>query len=124
MRHDLEVVRGTTNTFELHLTGPDGEPYDLTKPETLVFGVKADKRDAECIFAKPVRMIQNSDGTNSHYFLELMPKETWLLQPGIYYYDIGLWEPGEDDNFYNVIQASKFTVLPNITTMGDLDGFI
>lgn len=111
--YPLEIVRGTNNTFVLNLYNNEtGAPYTLAEGQALVFGLKVGKTDDKRLLVKPITDVINGD-----YHLSLYPEETADLEPGRYYYDIGLQDGSEI--FYNVIQASAFTILPNITQLGD-----
>lgn len=112
MKYPLEIVRGTNNTFVLNLYDENGAAYTLEEGQTLVFGLKAGKTDDKRLLVKPITDVINGD-----YHLSFYPEETAGLEPGRYYYDIGLQDGSE--TFYNVIQASAFTILPNVTQLGD-----
>lgn len=110
---ELGIVRGTTNAFALAVTNKDtGAPYTLETGQVLVFGLKAGKTDEERVLVKQI-----TNTVNGEYYLELEPADTANLEPGRYYYDIGLQHG--DYVFYNVIEASPFVIKPNITKLGD-----
>lgn len=109
----MGIVRGTTNAFALTITNKDtGAPYTLETGQVLVFGLKLGKTDEARVLVKKI-----THTVNGEYYLELEPADTAKLEPGRYYYDIGLQHG--DYVFYNVIEASPFVIKPNITKLGD-----
>lgn len=112
MAQPLEIVRGTNNMFSLTLTNAQGEPCTLENGQILVFGLKRNKFDIDRLM---VRTITNAE--DGEYQLELFPKDTEDMEPGRYFYDIGLQDGSQ--SFYSVIKCSTFTILPNITQLGD-----
>lgn len=38
MKQDIEIIRGTTNTFNIEVKDTDGAAYTLASGEKLVFG--------------------------------------------------------------------------------------
>lgn len=114
-KHDLSIVRGTSNVFGLAITNADGTPFVLEDGQTLVFAVKKrpkDKYDKRVLVKKVLHSVE--EGT---FYLELFPSDTEELDPGNYFYDVGL-QQGESV-FFNVIEASLFEVKPNISQLGD-----
>lgn len=112
MKQALEIVRGTTNAFSLALTDANGTAYTLETGQVLVFGLKDEKTDEKRVLVKQI-----TRAANGEYYLELSAADTADLEPGRYFYDIGLQHGTEI--FYNVIKANPFTILPNITRLGD-----
>lgn len=109
----MEIVRGTTNSFALAVTDKaTGNPYTLETGQVLVFGLKLGKTDEERMLVKKI-----THTVNGEYYLELAAADTADLEPGLYYYDIGMQHG--DSVFYNVIEASPFVIKPNITKLGD-----
>lgn len=110
--YELEIVRGTTNTFEILVRDEStGDSYILSNDQTLVFGLKRNKLDDESLLVKKLTVRDN------RYYLELAPSDTMDFPVGIYYYDIGL-QKGKLD-FFNIIKSNPFNILPNITKLGD-----
>jgi hypothetical protein len=56
MKTDIEIVRGTTNTFDITVTDAFGQLYTLSANETLLFGVKRTPEDIDYIFVKSVKV--------------------------------------------------------------------
>jgi hypothetical protein len=108
----ISIVRGTTNAFGINITDAEGNIYTLETDQVLVFGVKRKPTDLERVLVKTITHSVNGD-----YYLELTPADTELIEPGKYFYDVGL-QQGESV-FYNVIEASVFEIKPNITELGD-----
>ena len=110
--YELEIVRGTTNTFEILVRDEDtGNPYILKSDQALVFGLKRNELDEERPLVKKLTVRDN------RYYLELTPSDTMDLPVGRCYYDISLQQGTSD--FFNIIKSSPFNVLPNITKLGD-----
>lgn len=110
MKNDIEIIRGTTNTFEITVTNAHGELYNLTSNEQLLFGIKKNYTDTEYIFVKAVKV-----GENGVYSVTLRPEDTKMCDCCKYFYDVAI-QSGTD--FYNVIEASNFTIKKNITSWG------
>lgn len=111
-KYELEIVRGTTNTFEIMVKDEStGEPYILKNDQTLVFGLKRKERDEERLLVKKLTV------RDDRYYLELEPSDTIDLPISRCYYDIGLQQGSLD--FFNIIKSNPFNILPNITKLGD-----
>lgn len=113
MRNDVEIVRGTTNTFEITVTNANGEPYILGTNEKLLFGVKKNHTDSEYIFVKTV--LQCDKDRDGVYIVTVHPEDTEKCECNKYFYDVAVQS---GDNFFNVIEASFFRVNKNITCRG------
>jgi len=113
MKQDLSIVRGTSNVFGLVVTDADGDPFIIESGQVLVFGVKKRPKDEDRVLIKTITHSVD-DGT---YYLELTPADTADLEPGKYFYDVGLQHGA--NVFFNVIEASVFEIKPNITELGD-----
>lgn len=107
----IEIVRGTTNTFNIGILDAEGKPYTLAGAEKLIFGVKCNPLEPETVILK----VAEADNVGG-YIVTLNPEDTIDLKCDKYFYDVGL-ESG--DAFYNVIEPSPFVILPNITKRGD-----
>ena len=113
MKHqDIEIVRGTTNTFGITLTDAEGKFFTLESGQVLVFALKKRPKDVERVLVKQI-----TSKLDGEYYLELSPGDTAELEPGKYFYDVGL-QQGETV-FYNIIEASVFDIKPNISELGD-----
>lgn len=112
MKHDLSIVRGTTAAFGITVTDAEGDVFTLETGQVLVFALKKRPKDEERVLVKQIR---NTAGVQ--YYLELTPADTADLEPGKYYYDVGM-QHGEN-TFYNIIEASVFEIKPNISELGD-----
>ena len=108
----LEIVRGTTNAFGISVKNAEGEKLVLESEQSLVFGLKRHEFDQDRVLVKKF-----SGSTDSGYYLELKPEDTADLQPGQYYYDIGLQQGASV--FYNVVELSPFLIKANATRLGD-----
>lgn len=108
----ISIVRGTTNAFGIKVLDREGDEFTLESNQVLVFGVKRRPTDLERILVKTI-----TTSVNGEYYLELTPADTADIEPGKYFYDVGM-QQGESV-FYNVIEASVFEIKPNITELGD-----
>lgn len=108
----IDMVRGTTVPITLEVTDANGRLYTAGAGERIVFGVKKDPKDKAPIFVLQA-VAQDESG---QYTITVYPENTQTLEPGRYWYDVGL-ESGGD--YFNIIEPSAFTILPNITKKGD-----
>lgn len=111
MAQKIEVVRGTTNTINIAVRDSDGNAHMLGAGEVIVFGVKKNYEDEECLILKTITSLVNGVGK-----LTLAPDDTAELACRKYVYDVGLKSGA---NYYSVIEASDFVVSANITKWGD-----
>lgn len=112
MQTDVEIIRGTTNTFEITVTDDLGELYKLSAQEKLLFGVKKNHTDSDYIIVKSVKA---GDGV---YSVTLHPKDTEKCECGKYFYDVSIQA---NDELFNVIEASSFFIKKNVTSWGCVD---
>lgn len=110
MAQRIEIVRGTSNTFQVFVTDPTGLPYNLGSGEKLVFGIKKEKEDETPIFQITAEII--GEGM---FNVVLAPEHTENLDGGKYWYDVAV---DDGTKFYNVIKANEFKIIPNITKRG------
>ena len=68
MKQNLEIVRGTSNTFGLTITDGDGNPYTLSENDSLVFGLKRRERDEQRVLIKPI-----THSVDDEYFFGVVP---------------------------------------------------
>ena len=107
----IEIVRGTTLPMILEITDANGSLYSLGTGERVLFGVKKEPKDESPIFF----LTAAAQGATGQYAITIYPEHTQELEPGRYWYDVGL-ESGGD--YFNIIEPSGFTILPNITSKG------
>lgn len=112
MKQPMKIVRGTTNAFSISVADENGVPYTLETDQVLVFALKRNDIDEERVLVKKI-----TNTVNGEYYLELEPEDTADLECGEYYYDVGMQHGATI--FHNVIPSSPFTILPNITKIGD-----
>ena len=108
MAQRIEVVRGTTNTFEISVIDSSGGAYALGSGERIFFGIKRKPEDKELIFKKVAEV--KGEGLFS---VKILPEDTESLNFGQYFYDVGL-QQGAD--YHNIIEPNPFIVLANITS--------
>lgn len=107
---EIEIVRGTTNTFRISLADSCNNPYVPFPGDKLVFGVKKQPSDTNLLIVKTAEIAQEGWAQ-----VKIKPEDTMGLCCDNYYYDVSL-ESGED--FYNIIFASRFRISHNITAKG------
>lgn len=107
----IEIVRGTTLPMTLEITDANGSLYKLGTGERVLFGVKKKPTDESPIFV----LTAAAQSAAGQYSITIYPENTQDLEPGRYWYDVGL-ESGGD--YFNIIEPSGFTILPNITSKG------
>lgn len=112
MGEEMSLIRGTTNSFGVTVTDEEGNEYTLEEDQVLVFGLKRNEFDENRVLVKKI-----TRRSNGEHYLEISPADTANLEPGTYYYDIGM-QQGENV-FYNVVESSKFIIKPNVTKLGD-----
>lgn len=113
MKQDIEIVRGTTNSFGITPVDEEsGNALTLETGQVLVFAMKKQPKDAERVLVKKI-----THTVNGEYYLEFSPADTADLEPGVYYYDIGLQHGA--NVFYNVIKCRKMKLIANISELGD-----
>ena len=112
MGEEMSVVRGTTNSFSVTVTDDEGNEYTPEVDQVLVFGLKRNKLDENRVLVKKI-----TRRTSGEHYLEISPEDTKDLEPGNYYYDIGM-QQGKSV-FYNIVEASVFEIRPNVTMLGD-----
>lgn len=108
----IDMVRGTTLPMTLEVTDANGKLYTLGTGERILFGVKKTPGDENPLFV----LEAVAQGDAGQYTITVYPENTQDLEPGRYWYDVGL-ESGGD--YFNIIEPSGFTILPNITKKGD-----
>lgn len=112
MKQDISIVRGTTAAFGIVINDAAGNPFVLEPGQVLVFGLKKRPKDDERVLIKKF-----TNRVEDQYYLELSAADTADLEPGKYFYDVGLQHG--NNVFYNIIEASAFDIKPNITELGD-----
>lgn len=106
----IEIVRGTTNIFNIEVFDSSGNPYEPSDGESLVFGIKKNPEDPEPVFQRVA-----SGGTNGIFTVKIKPSDTEKVSHGSYIYDVGL---KSGDDFYNIIEPNMFIIRANVTTRG------
>lgn len=110
MVQKIEIIRCTTNVFQVTVTDAKGALYNLGSGEKIVFGLKAKPTDTELLLTKTAEIL--GEGL---FKISLCPEDTENLAPGRYSYDVGL-DNGTD--FFNIIEPSPFVIVQNVTCRG------
>lgn len=113
MVQKIEIVRCTTNTFQVEVSDVSGAPYNLGANEKIVLGVKAKATDTELLITKTAEVA----GVGV-FKIVLCPEDTEPLAAGRYSYDVGL---DDGTNFFNIIEPSPFVLVQNVTCRGCAD---
>ena len=112
MKQDIEMVRGTSQSFDITLTDAAGDAYTLQDGDKLIFGIKSNPANTQYDLQKVLTAADVQD--DGAYRLSISPSDTITLPVGAYYYDIGL-QTGSD--YYSVVERSVFDIKWNITKM-------
>lgn len=110
MQQKIEIVRCTSNTFQLSVTDANGVPYNLGSNEKIVFGVTAKPGTGELLLTKVAEIL--GEGL---FKITLCPEDTEPMPAGRYWYDVAL-DDGTD--FLNIIEPSPFVLEANVTCRG------
>lgn len=103
VNNNISITRGDSAIFALTIKKADGEPYEITEGDTVIFTVKMSTFDTKIITQKTV-----VDGV-----VRLHPEDTKDLEYGTYYYDVELTQ---SDGFVStVISPHKFIVEQEVT---------
>lgn len=112
MEEVLSIVRGTTNSFGVIVKDNEGETQVLSEGQDLIFGLKQNELDDNRVLIKTLTKMASGEN-----YLELEPSETMDLEPGTYYYDIGL---KQGTSFFNIVELSPIKIKPNVAKITDL----
>lgn len=120
MKNDIEIVRGTTNVFNLTITDFNGEPFSLTATgQKLIFGIKREVDDTDYIVLKTIAEYNSEDYDGVYNFsFRVEAQDTMNLPFGRYIYDISMQY---GNAFYNIIEPSEFKISKNVTKWGCAD---
>ena len=110
LRNTIEVVRGTTVPLEIEIRDADGALYGATSVEKVIFGVKKNLHDTECVFVKTANM--TSVGI---YHIEIEIADTRDLDAGMYFYDVGVMS---GNRYHNVIPPRQLIIREHVTEWG------
>lgn len=111
MAQRIEIVRGTTNDFEVSIVDANGGAYTLAANERVVFGIKRNPEIEETpLFTKTAGIL----GAGL-FSIKLCPEDTASLVCGKYYYDVSVDDGTE---FHNVIEPNLFILTANVTHRG------
>lgn len=110
MQDKIKIIRGTTTPFEIYITDDKGNPYEITKNQFVVFGIKKHPDDKGVLVAKKATAV--SAGV---FQVVLNPEDTAELDIGWYYCDAGV---ETEDGFYNAVPPTLFELAMNVTYRG------
>lgn len=111
MKQDIEIIRGTTNTFAVTVKDKStGNLYEMAEGEIIRFGVKKKPEHEDYVLLKEFTTM--TDGVCE---IRIAPDDTASLPFGKYFYDVGL-QSGAD--YFPVIKPSVFHIKANITKKG------
>jgi hypothetical protein len=113
--NSVTIIRGTSKTYQLKVTKPDGSFYDLTGGR-LVWTVKTSLGDDLPVIQKRTNFVAEGaitvprQGIAEFYFV---PADTQGVQPCTLVFD--LWLITATGERYCVVQRSSFVVQPGVT---------
>lgn len=81
----ISMTRGDTLKCKINVTGADGQPYIPSPEDKILFAVKRNANETECLFK--VDIIPTEDGT---CILHIKPEDTKNLEFGTYKYDVSI----------------------------------
>lgn len=113
MIQKIEIVRGTSNRFQITIVDADGNPFTLPSGGQVKFGIGIPEKPGvpgECFCTK-----QAPTCTDGVCAFDIAPEDTADLEPGRYWYDVGV-QVGDD--YYNVIEPSPVDIIANVTAKG------
>lgn len=117
MKNDIEIVRGTTNVFNLTITNFNGEPFKLTSTgQKLIFGIKRNVDDTDYVVLKTKEYSGEDEGYDIQFRLD--PEDTMNLPLGRYIYDISMQY---SNAFWNIVEPSELKISKNVTKWGCAD---
>lgn len=103
VNNNISITRGDSAIFALAVKKADGEPYEISEGDTVIFTVKKSTYDKEIITQKTV----------VNGVITINPDDTKNLEYGTYYYDVELTQA---DGFVStVISPHKFIVEQEVT---------
>lgn len=105
---NLNIIKGTTIAFYVTIRNEDGTEYVLQSGDKLIFGIKQNPENSDYDVCKIV-----TEASGNGYLIELEPADTADLQPGHYYFDIGLQTA--TGAYYMVIPCSQCLIMPAVT---------
>lgn len=108
MKQDISIIRGTTNSFVIHVEHDDG-PFSTSSGQRVVFAVKKNIMDKTPILIKKLTTFINP----GDYWLGIEAWDTVDLLPGKYYYDVCLVSDN-NNSLYNIIEPSEFIIKPSV----------
>lgn len=113
MVQPIDIVRGTTLPLTLEVTDANGSLRSLAAGESIILGVKKKPKEEETPIFILTAVAQAEAG---QYTFTIYPENTQDLEPGKYWYDVGLASGGD---YFSIVEISPFDILPNVTKRGD-----
>lgn len=111
MEKTINIIRGTTNTFNIALKDETGAFYQMQAGDVLRFGVKV-RANLDTYELVKEMTAADLNSTGDAYVLHLTPADTEDMELRRYCYDIGL-QTGTD--YFNVVPCNDFILHHNIT---------
>ena len=104
----IYITRGDSAFLSIELEDREGEPYYPKDSEELIFSLKRDQGDRDCILQKRFSL---------ELGIEFLPQDTARLPPGSYIYDVQLYQSKGEESVVldTVIAPSPFIVMEGIT---------
>ena len=106
----INIIRGTTNDFNLNIEDESGEQYTLKTKKKIIFGVKENAENSDYNIVKTLTSADIVDGICT---IKLTPADTAQLAFGRYYFDVGLQTA--DGDYYMIVPCDEFYICKAIT---------
>jgi hypothetical protein len=116
--NEIEIYRGASKTFELHVTDAEEEDVDLTGAR-VIMSVKCDLSDPSPIFQKDsnagASQIDITTPKEGKAEIKLVPSDTQTMDVGTYVFDI--WVVLASGTRSPVVAPSPFKVVAGVTVL-------
>ena len=112
MAQVLEIYRYRSDTLRVTVTDANDTPYTSASGEKFLFGVKRKLTDKV-----PAVVVVSEKCENGVVDFVLKPDTFASLEPGKYFYDVGM-ESGSVD-YFPIIDTEPFELKANVTKRGD-----
>lgn len=108
----LSMTRGRSKILVIRLTAKDGTPLTLGDGETLIWGLKKELEDSECIITRSFTQ-SDYDDTAGGFVVTILPSETEPLEPGRYIFDAGIQRGA--DSYVDAVVATTLRIYGAVT---------
>lgn len=114
----IEIVRGTTKTFELEVEDAEGEHVDLTGA-TVIATVKCEIQDEHAVIQKSsdegAAEVEITEPKNGKAKIKFVPSDTQTRDTGEYVFDV--WVILSSGARFVVVGPAPFVIKPGVTVL-------